>query len=89
MAQNDLAAMVLASIAVFVEGGVMGDGSTIIGGGNTNSNNADNGSPVLPEVDGSGGSIFAPSDPLVVSANASAVSKSNTVHTRSSQDSAR
>ena len=51
-------------IAVFVEGGVMGDGSTIIGGGNTNSNNADNGSPVLPEVDGSGGSIFAPSDPL-------------------------
>lgn len=50
-------------IAVFVEGGVMGDGSAIIGGGNTNSNNAGS-SPVLPEVDGSGGSIFAPSDPL-------------------------
>ena len=59
-------------IAVFVEGGVMGDGSTSIGGGNTNpNNNAGNGSPALPEVDGSGGSIFAPSDPLIASANAS------------------
>ena len=60
-------------IAVFVEGGVMGDSSiTINGGDGTNpNNNAGNSSPTFPEVDGSGGSIFAPSDPLIASANAS------------------
>jgi hypothetical protein len=59
-------------LAVFTEGGVMGDN----GGGGNDNDNGNNGSspaavPVLPEFDGAGlgGSIFAPSSPGIASAN--------------------